>query len=152
MEPKIISRSAFRVVGMKYRGKNENQEILQLWREYGARWKEIKNIVNPEVAYGVMLNYDEATGEFDYIATMEVHQISEIPEGMVSIEIPEQTYAVFPCTLATLREAYDAAIKEWLPNSKYKHSGGPEFELYDEHFVPQDVHSKFYYYMPIKEK
>ena len=152
MEPKIVSREAFQVVGMKYRGKNENREIPQLWRDYGARWKEIQDVVNPEIAYGVMDNYDEASGEFDYIASMEVGQVKDIPEGMVSVELPEQTYAVFPCTLATIRESYDAALKKWLPESDYKHSGGPEFELYDENFDPQDLESEFYYYMPIKKK
>jgi AraC family transcriptional regulator len=152
MEHKIVSREAFKVVGMKYRGKNENQEIPQLWRDYGARWKEIEDVVNPEVAYGVMDNYDESTGEFDYVAAMEVARVKATPEGMMSWGIPEQTYAVFPCTLATIRESYDAALKKWLPDSKYKHSGGTEFELYDEDFDPQDPDSLFYYYMPIKEK
>jgi AraC family transcriptional regulator len=152
MEPKIVSREAFKVVGMKYRGKNENQEIPQLWRDYGARWKEIEDVINPEVAYGMMDNYDESTREFDYVAAMEVARIEAVPEGMVNWDIPEQIYAVFPCTLATIRESYDAALKKWLPDSKYKHSGGPEFELYDEAFNPQDPNSEFYYYMPIKEK
>lgn len=152
MEPKIVMRTAFQVIGMKYRGKNENQEIPQLWRDYGARWKEIKDIVDPEVAYGVMDRYDEATGEFDYIASMEVGEIKDIPEGMVSVDVPEQTYAVFPCTLAKLMESYDHALKTWLPESGYEHTGGPEFELYDEDFDPQDTNSEFYYYMPIKEK
>jgi hypothetical protein len=30
MKPKIVSRAAFTVVGMKYHGKNENNEIPQL--------------------------------------------------------------------------------------------------------------------------
>jgi AraC family transcriptional regulator len=152
MDPKIVSREAFQVVGMKYRGKNENREIPQLWQDYGARWKEIEDIVNPEVAYGVMDNYDESTGEFDYVAAMEVARVEAVPEGMASWDIPKQTYAVFPCTLASIRESYDAALKEWLPKSEYKHTGGPEFELYDEDFDPQDADSEFYYYMPIKEK
>jgi AraC family transcriptional regulator len=152
MEPKMIKRAGFQVVGMKYRGKNEQKEIPQLWRQYGARWQEIENLVNEKVAYGVMDHFDEDSGEFDYIAAMEVENVKDIPEGMVSVELPEQTYAVFPCTLATIKESYDAALKKWLPESGYRHSGGPEFELYDENFDAQDVHSEFYYYMPVKEK
>jgi AraC family transcriptional regulator len=152
MEPKIVTREAFQVVGMKYRGKNENQEIPQLWQDYGARWKEIQHVVNPEVAYGVMNNYDESSGEFDYVAAMEVERLEDIPEGMVGWKVSEQTYAVFPCTLPKIKEAYDYALHKWLPESAYLHAGSVEFELYDEEFNPQDPDSEFYYYMPIKEK
>ncbi len=152
MEPKIVKRAAFQVVGMKYRGKNENQEIFQLWGEYGARWKEIKHIVNPDEAYGVMDHFDERSGEFDYVAAMEVERLEDIPEGMVGWEVPAQTYAIFPCTLPKIREVYDYALHQWLPESPYEHTGDIEFELYDENFNPEDANSEFFYYMPIKEK
>jgi AraC family transcriptional regulator len=152
MKPKIVNRATFKVVGMKYRGKNENQEIPQLWRDYGARWREIKHLVNQEIAYGVMDNFNEASGEFDYVAGMEVESIEDLPEGMVGLDVPAQTYAIFPCTLPKIREVYDYALHQWLPQSPYQHTGGVEFELYDEDFNPQDPSSEFYYYMPIKEK
>ena len=151
MDPQIIKRSAFHVVGLKYRGRNENQEIPQLWREYGARWEDIQHVLNPEIAYGVMDNYDPGCGEFDYVAAMEVERIEDVPEGMVGWEVPAQTYAIFPCTLPKIREAYDDA-QRWLSESPYEHTGGIEFELYDENFNPQDPTSEFYYYMPIREK
>ena len=152
MEPKIVKRDAFNIVGMLYRGKNENQEIPQLWGQFGPKWKEIKHIVNPEVCYGVMDNYDESSGEFDYVAAMEVERIEEIPEGIVGWEVPEQTYAVFPCTLPKIKEAYDYALHKWLPESAYEHTGSIEFELYGETFNSEDASSELYYYMPIKEK
>ena len=31
MEPKIVTKPAFKAVGLYYKGKNENQEISQLW-------------------------------------------------------------------------------------------------------------------------
>jgi AraC family transcriptional regulator len=151
MEPEITKRSAFCVVGIKYRGKNEKQEIPQLWGQYGTRWKEIKHIVNQDVAYGVMDHYDPDSGEFDYVAAMEVGELEDIPEGMVGWEIPAQTYAIFPCTLPRIKEVYDFALHSWLPESAYEHTGGVEFELYDENFDPQDPSSEFYYYMPVKE-
>ncbi len=45
MERKIESRPAFRVVGMKYRGKNEQDEIPGLWRAFAARVAEVQNRV-----------------------------------------------------------------------------------------------------------
>ena len=34
MEPKLVHLPAFTVVGMKYRGKNEQNEIPQMWGRF----------------------------------------------------------------------------------------------------------------------
>ncbi len=151
MEPKIVSRSAFTVVGMKYRGKNEHNEIPQMWDAFGPRMDEIKRKVTRHVAYGVMGNLDEATGEFDYVAGFEVDSTEDIPEGMVSWDVPEQTYAAFTCTLPTIGEAFQYAYKTWLPQSGRQATGGPDFELYDEKFNPQDPNSEMYIYIAITQ-
>jgi AraC family transcriptional regulator len=151
MEPKIVKRAAFTVVGMKYHGKNENNEIPQMWGQFGPRVPEIKHIVDPHVAYGVCDNFDESSSEFDYIAGFEVGSTAEIPEGMVSWDIPEGKYAVFTCTLPTLGETYQYAYYTWLPQSGYQRAAGPEFELYDESFDPKDPSSKMDVYVPIQK-
>lgn len=150
MEPEIKSKPAFTVVGMKYRGKNKNKEIPQLWFKLGPRMNEIKHRIGP--AYGVMDNYNEESGEFDYVAGIEVDSAADIPEGMVSIDVPEQTYAVFTSTLPTLVETFQHAYKTWLPQSGYKRVDGPEFELYDETFNPADETSVMYIYIPVRKK
>ncbi|MBU7036422.1 MAG: AraC family transcriptional regulator [Theionarchaea archaeon] len=150
MEPEIKSKPAFTVVGIKCRGKNENNEIPQLWFKLGPRMNEIKHRVGP--AYGVMDNYDEGSGTFDYIAGIEVDSSADIPEGMVSIDVPEQTYAVFTTTLPTLVETYQRVCKTWLPQSDYKRVHGPEFELYDATFNPADETSELYVYIPVTKK
>ncbi|KYK32318.1 MAG: hypothetical protein AYK19_03325 [Theionarchaea archaeon DG-70-1] len=147
MEPEIKSKSVFTVVGMKYRGKNENNEVPQFWDKFVPRMNEIKHAVGP--AYGVMDNYDEKSGEFDYVAGLEVDSTADIPKGMVSMDVPERTYAVFTCTLPTLFEAFQHAYKTWLPQSGYKRAEGPEFEFYDENFNPEDENSKMYIYIPV---
>lgn len=149
MEPKIVSRPAFTVVGMKYHGKPEQNEISNLWSGFGPREGEIKHKADPHVCCGVMGNYDETSGEFDYVAGFEVESILDIPDGMVSWDVPEQTYAVFTCTLPTIGKAYDYVHNKWLPGSGYRHAAGPEFELYDEEFDPEDPKSEMYIYIPI---
>ena len=151
MEPKIVKRAAFTVVGMKYHGKNENNEIPQMWGQFGSRVPEIKHRVDPHVAYGVCDNFDESSSEFDYIAGFEVGSTAEIPEGMVSWDIPEGKYAVFTCTLPTLGETHQYAYHTWLPQSGYQRAAGPEFELYDESFDPKDPNSKMDVYVPIQK-
>ena len=150
MGPRIVSRPAFTVVGAKYRGKNENDEIKQMWQDFGPRMGEIKHVVNTCICYGVCANMDEKTGEFDYVAGFEVESVAGIPEGMVSIEIPEATYATFATTLPAIGETFHNAHHKWIPHSGYRPTGGPELEQYGEEFEPQDPASTFEVYIPIQ--
>ena len=148
MEPKIVSKPAFTVVGMQVRGKNENGEIPQMWGAFMPRAVEIRHKANPDVCYGVCGNMD-ASGEFDYLAGFEVSSAADIPEGMASWALPESKYAVFTCTLPTIGQAFEYAHKTWLPQSGYQPAPSPEFELYDDCFNPQDESSELYIYIPI---
>ncbi len=151
MEPIIVSRPAFTVAGMKCRGKNEQNEIPQLWSQFGPRMGEIKHKVDRDIAYGVMGNLDESSGEFDYVAAIEVESADDLPNGMVSWEVPEQTYAVFTCTLPTIGKAYKHASEKWLPQSGYRRGTDVEFELYDKDFDPGDPSSEMTIYIPIRK-
>ena len=150
MEPKIVNREAFTVVGIKYRGTNEQNEIPQVWQALMPRVPEIKNITKPDVAYGISGNLDQASGEFDYVAGYEVSAVEDIPEGMVRWEIPAGAYAVFSTTLPAIGETFTHAYKTWLPQSGHQATGGPDFELYDRHFDPQNPNSTFDLYIPLK--
>ena len=150
MEPKIVSRPAFTVVGMKYRGKNENNEIAQMWQAFGPRMGEVQHKVAPQIAYGVCSTFDEQSGEFDYVAGFEVDSTAGILEGMVSWEVPEGKYAVFTCTLTTIGEAYKYAFETWLPQSGHQRADRPDFELYDEEFDPSVPDSEMFVYIPIE--
>lgn len=149
MEPKIVERSAFTVAGLKYHGNNKNNEIPQLWGQFGQRAGDIKNVVNPHVAYGVMGNFDEESQEFDYIAGMEVEEGADVPQGMAHWHVPSQTYAVFTGTLPNLMETYKYIYETWLPQSGHRHTNGPEFEFYDKTFDPEDPASELEIYIPI---
>jgi AraC family transcriptional regulator len=151
MEPKIESRPAFTVVGMKYRGKNEQDEIPNMWGEFASRVVEVQNRVEAHATYGVMGNYDEDSGEFDYVAGLNVVPDAAVPEGMVRWDVPAQTYAVFSCTLPTIGSTFEHIHHTWLPASGYRHAGGPELELYDEAFDPEDPESVMYLYIPVEQ-
>ena len=148
MEPKIVSKPAFTVVGLKYRGKNENGEIPQMWGTFSPRMVEILHKANPDVCYGVC-GHMEASGEFDYVAGFEVSSAAQVPDGMVSWALPASKYAVFTCTLPTIGQAFEYIHKTWLPQSGYEAASSPEFELYDDSFNPQDDNSELYIYIPI---
>lgn len=150
MEINIVERSAFTVVGLKYRGKNEKGEIPQLWGALGLRTGEIENLVDDSAAYGISANMDMETGEWDYIAGFEVNTAENVPEGMAAFEVPGGRYAVFSTTLPRVGETFHNAYHTWLPQAGHRPSGGPEFELYDRRFDSQDPGSEFDLYLPIE--
>ena len=153
MEPKFVSLPAFTLVGMMMRVKPQGKVPGQLWDEFGPRMGEIRHVAGPDVAYGLTTNMDMATGEFDYMAGMQVSSADgiRIPDGMVSFNVPAQTYAVFPCTLPTLREVFDHIYGVWLPASGYARTAGPELELYGETFDPRDPAAVFEVYIPVQK-
>lgn len=149
MEPRFVSLPAFTLVGMMMRVKPQGKVPGQLWDEFGPRMGEIKHVAGPEMAYGLTHNMDMGSGEFDYLAGVQVSNTDDIPEGMVSFHVPAQHYAVFPCTIPTLRQVFDHIYGVWLPSSGYARTSGPELELYDETFDPRDPAAIFDVYIPV---
>ena len=151
MEPKIATRPAFKVIGMKYHGTAQENEIPQLWVNFMGRQDEIQHRVDTLLSYGVTTSFDFVSREFDYIACIPVEEIAEVPDGMVGIEIPEGTYAEFTTTIPTMMESYKYANDKWLPQSGYVRDYRPEFEEYPGEFNPDDPESRFRFYVPIKK-
>jgi AraC family transcriptional regulator len=160
VQPLILTRKAFTVVGLKYRGKNRQGEVRGLWRRFASRAAEIKHQISGgsygvmgryEQPFGGMGNYDPSYGDFDYLAGLEVDSAADMPASMESWEIPERTYAVFVFPFRDIREAYRYIYKEWLPASEHQHAETPEFEFYPATFEPDDESSEMFLYVPIKD-
>jgi AraC family transcriptional regulator len=149
MEPQIVKKPAMTLVGLQLHGKMAGMDIQALWTGFGLRMAELKIVANVDICYGAMNHYDEATGEFDYLAACEVRDAGAAPGDMVRWNVPAQTYAVFSCTLPQIGAAWTTAYRQWLPTSGYQRATGPEFELYDEKFNPQDPTATLYLYVPI---
>ncbi len=153
MEPKIIRKSAFQIIGMQFRGNNDNNACPKLWDKFAPRMTEVKPFTTePITAFGVCSNCDIENNIFDYTVGLEVADTKSVPADMISMEIPAQEYAVFESTLPTLMSTLDEIHKKWLPTSDYLPTAGPEFELYDRDFNPEIPESKLYLYIPIIKK
>jgi AraC family transcriptional regulator len=149
MNPEIKTLPAFTVIGQVYRGKNEHQEIPAMWDQLNAHWADFQALGQTGAAYG-LCGHMEPDGVFEYLAGVQVTPSAVAPQGMTRWEVPAQIYAVFPCTLATIHQAYEQAYQVWLPGSGYEHSNGPAFELYPDTFEPDDPGSQaMFVYIPV---
>ena len=150
MEPKYETRPAFTVVGMLYRGKNENDEIPALWGQFIPRIGEIEGMVGGDVCYGCMRGDTDPAGTFEYLASVQVDGTGAVPDGMVRWEVAANTYAVFPTTLPKLHDTFTLAYRDWLPTSNKTRAEGTEFELYTTEFDPEDPTSTFFFCLPVE--
>jgi predicted transcriptional regulator YdeE/DNA-binding transcriptional MerR regulator len=151
MEPKLVSLPAFTVVGMRYFGKNQNQEISVMWGEANQRFGEVKHVCE-EAAYGICITTPNAApGEFEYVASLKVSSEEDIPEGMVVRHVTAAKYAVFTHVgaLDKLKDTYNYIYQTWIPQSGMQLTGGYDFEYYNEDFKDFAPDSRFYIYVPV---
>ena len=126
--------------------------VSALWDLLLTYEDSVQDRIKNCVSYGVEFGFDKKSGLSCYIAGFPVKEKSTVQKCFAKVEIPSQVYAVFPCTLSTLRKVYDYAHKEWLPHSSFQHTSGAEFELYEANFQSDNPNSILYLYIPIRKK
>ncbi|HOT76529.1 MAG TPA: AraC family transcriptional regulator [Candidatus Wallbacteria bacterium] len=159
MEPKIVVKKEFKVVGMRGQTCLKNNVIPKMWENFFPRMGEIINRINKDTAYGICECSDIGETQFNdetlfnELVCVEVDRFDAIPKAMVCKTIPEQKYAVFTHRgpLYNLRQTYDYIYKTWIPTSGYQMAFKDDFELYDGRFKGiDDPGSEFDIYVPIK--
>lgn len=150
MQPQLMTKPAFTVVGLLIRTKPMTQEIPELWARFVPRLDEIQQVAEPHVSYGVMAHFDQEMSELDYMAGNAVERVVDLPAGMSRWDIPANTYAVFETTLATIGETFGYIYGTWLPTSGYQHAAAPYFERYGETFSPDNPALSIY--IPVEKK
>lgn len=154
MQPKIVTRESTTMVGMRYQGKNEHNEIGDMWTKFNGIGHKIKHATG-EAAIGLCTTLDDAPeGEFEYVAGFPVNKLEDVPEEMVIRTIPANTYAVFAHKggFEGIGKTYEYAYQTWLPQSGFELADKIDFEYYDEDFKDFAPDSVFYIYLPIKPK
>jgi AraC family transcriptional regulator len=149
MSLKTVDRPALTVVGLQIRTKPMSPEIPALWPKFVARIAEIPNPAEPRVSYGVM-RYD--AGNLDYAAAISVTRATDVPAGMVRIELPAATYAVFSYPLSGLGKGFAEINGKLLPQSAWEPVHGVFFERYDEKFDPANPQSAVGIFIPVRPK
>lgn len=66
----------------------------------------------------------------------------EVPEDLVSIELPASRWVVFEADELkpeAIQRLWHHIMTEWFPSTSYKHAGIPELEVYRGHGTPPQV-------------
>ena len=157
MTPEIKEKEGFTVVGLRYFGTNVNNDIPKVWDDLLTRAGEIRHLSNPNHYYGlcsVPEGGSDPGEQFEYIAGRPVTRPEDIPDGMVTREVPAGKYAVFTHSgsLGNLKDTYAYIYGEWAETGGFEIIlGAYDFEFYNEDFqLSGSDGSKLYIYVPVK--
>ena len=159
MECKIVKKSAFTVIGSSkvIKGEDGFRECPKFWDEHfeNGDGKFICGM------YGVCIDeIPEGPGFFKYMIADDYVPGREYPEKFVTEQIPENTWAVFPCKgpmPESLQSVNQKIYREWLPqNPDYEIAGMYNIEMYtDASKYPKGTADENYYseiWIPVKAK
>ena len=130
MEPKIVEREAFCVLGLQERFTPDTEDFEGIWKRFMQHHDRIGPHSTDQACYGVCFDADDEKA-MDYVAGMAVPPGTECPAGLVLRDVPAARDAVFECTVATIHETYEYIHHEWLAPSPYEMDHPkPTFERY----------------------
>lgn len=131
MEPRIVEKEAFWVMGVGVRGNPMQLDYGDIWgRQFGPFAPALMGLSTDGACYGVYFGTGEQ-GIVDMIAGVAVAADAPVVEGLVKRELPASTYAVFECRMAEIGQTWGYIEGQWKPASEYE--GNPEggcFELF----------------------
>jgi AraC family transcriptional regulator len=150
--PRFVTGKPLLIAGLGERISQENGAgIPGQWRRFHQKMADIPDRVG-QVAYGVCCNGDDS-GNFDYIAGVEVSDYSELPREFARVRIPAQKYAVFTHRdhISTIRRSVNTIWNQWLPASGLKAADAPSYERYDENFDPRTGNGGLEIWVPVRD-
>lgn len=154
MNPIIVNKPAFKVAGYGINTNISNgsftKDIASFWSNYNGENLESKmyEILKPEKhgEVGVCIPSNGENGDAIYLLGVVVNDFEYVTEDMITIDIPEATYAVFttPPVDTTndldqkdfakiIKETWKYIFEEWFKDSEYVFDEDKiDFEFYDE--------------------
>ena len=159
-QPRIELLSPRKLVGKQLEMSFANDLTPQLWRSFMPVRNKIRNAITPNLfsvqLFGPSFSFYPINPHepFTKWATLEVTEVSEIPDDMDILELPGGLYAIFPYrgTPSGFALIFNFIFNEWLPNSGYELDQRPHFELLGEKYKNNDPTSEEDIYIPVREK
>jgi len=104
------------------------------------------------VTYGVVYNLDNPDGTMDYLCGLELAPDVPLPPGWGTVRLDAARYAVFTYTgpIAGIGGAWETILNGGLGEAGVEHSGGPQFERYDERYDAQRGDGAMEIWIPVR--
>ena len=157
LEPFLEERSSMRTVGMRttfYGPESEKNNIGEalpaLWDRFTPRAHEVLATV-PMPYYGVVQQQGSDPERLEYYACRPATESAPVPDDMYEFEVPAATYAIFEHRgpAKNVDQTVSYVYSTWLLGSSYRHTYGPDLEIYDEQWHPTSAESVMYYGIPV---
>jgi AraC family transcriptional regulator len=173
MNPTFIKKPAFKVAGYGIKTNitngNYTKDVASFWINYDGENLESKmyKILNPPKhgEVGLCIPSSNDVEEAIYMLGVIVDNFNDVTEEMITVEVPEATYAVFttpPVNTGTetennefanvIKQTWKYIFEEWFKNSGYAFDETKlDFEYYDERCHPT-VDTVMDIYVPVLKK
>jgi predicted transcriptional regulator YdeE len=146
-ETETERRGGFTIAGVAERDTDVDE--ARVWRALGDHEDVLGDAAVSDDRYGVLYDLDEGSGEFTYVAGVEVEDTDGLGPELTVVEIPEATYAV----LAPTAETVDDLVRE-IEAEGYgddDRAAGPMFVHYDADEDPVAPEAALEFYVPVDE-
>ena len=172
MNPIIIEKSAFKVAGYGIKTNitngNYTKDVASFWINYNGENLESKmyKILNPAKhgEVGLCIPSSNDNGEATYMLGVVVEDFNDVTDDMITLEVPQATYAVFttpPVTSAesentefasVIKKTWKYIFEEWFKDSGYIFDETKlDFEYYDER-CHSNIDTVMDIYVPVIKK
>jgi len=106
------------------------------------QWHEFESMLplpgqRGTTTYGVVCGTDDSAME--YMSAVEVESLAVLPAHLGRMQVRAQRYAVFLHSgdVSGIHAAWRRILEQWLPQSGYRSTQRPDFEVYDSRFDPR---------------
>lgn len=131
-DPQIVDRPAVRIAGIRKRHQMEGFDFAEFPRQVAEMTDLLPQLGGRvgdrvyDVFWGM---FHDLGGAFEYLVGVEVDDGHELPDGFVTLDVPDGSYAMVPAGPGVdPRDAVYTLWNEWLPTSGATHRGEePEF-------------------------
>jgi len=153
--PTILTRPAFPITGLKYAG-SDTDAIGRLWERFWELTKSgIIAVENQEFLGACFHDIDMRNNEiFEYYAGFELTESVNIPKKFKTVEIPENTYAVFTHqgSVNSIEMTYDQIYGNWIPRSNYTPTMDLDIIVVDSRFTGRTPNSEVDILIPVSSE
>lgn len=154
MNPIILKKAAFKVAGYGIKTNvtngNYTKDVASFWDNYDGENLESKmyKILNPPKhgEVGLCIPSNKENGDATYLLGVIVENFKNVTDDMITVEVPEATYAVFTTPpvdtsddleqenfAEIIKQTWKYIFEEWFRESGYElDESKMDFEFYDE--------------------